>query len=91
MAAFPASEHSLFAQLRLFIALEPVDSRTGRPGIEPQILAATGVTVGSPTLDGGSTDQANLGPIPRSFIGRGIVELRLFIDGIPTNVVLLLL
>ena len=36
-------------------------------------------------------DQANLGPIPRSFIGRGVVELRLFIDGIPTNVVLLLL
>ena len=36
-------------------------------------------------------DQANLGTIPRSFIGRGVVELRLFIDGIPTNVVLLLL
>ncbi len=36
-------------------------------------------------------DQANVGAIPRSFIGRGIVELRLFIDGIPTNVVLLLL
>ena len=36
-------------------------------------------------------DQANVGPIPRSFIGRGLVELRLFIDGIPTNVVLLLL
>ena len=36
-------------------------------------------------------DQANVGAIPRSFIGRGIVELRLFIDGVPTNVVLLLL
>ena len=36
-------------------------------------------------------DQANVGAIPRSFIGRGVVELRLFIDGIPTNEVLLLL
>ena len=36
-------------------------------------------------------DQANVGAIPRSFIGRGGVELRLFIDGIPTNVLLLLL
>ena len=36
-------------------------------------------------------DQANVGAIPRRFIGRGVVELRLFIDGIPTNVVLLLL
>ncbi len=36
-------------------------------------------------------DQANLGPIPRSFIGRWVVELRLFIDGVPTNVVVLLL
>ena len=36
-------------------------------------------------------DQTNLGPIPRRFTGRGVVELRLFIDGIPTNAVLLLL
>ena len=36
-------------------------------------------------------DQANVGAIPRSFIGRGVVELRLVVDGIPTNVVLLLL
>ena len=36
-------------------------------------------------------DQANVGAIPRSFIRRGVVELRLFIDGIPTNAVLLLL
>ena len=54
-AAFPASGQSLFAQLRLFIAPEPVDSRTTRPGIEPQILAGTGVMMGSPTLDDGTT------------------------------------
>ena len=36
-------------------------------------------------------DQANVGPIPRSFIGRGLVELQLFVDGMATNVVLLLL
>ena len=36
-------------------------------------------------------DQANVGSIPRSFIGRGVVELRLFIDGMPSNAVFLLL
>ena len=36
-------------------------------------------------------DQANVGPISRDFIGRGVVELRIWVDGIPTNVVLLLL
>jgi hypothetical protein len=33
----------------------PVDTTTGRPGIESQILPATGVTRWPPTLDGGST------------------------------------
>ena len=34
-------------------------------------------------------DQANIGPIPRGFIGRGIVELVVFVDGVATNTVLL--
>ena len=34
-------------------------------------------------------DQLNVGPIPRSFIGRGVVELRVFVDGVPANVVLI--
>lgn len=32
-------------------------------------------------------DQINLGPIPRSLAGRGLVDIRLTIDGKPTNVV----
>ena len=54
-AAFPASGQFLFAQLRLFIAPGPVDSGAGRPGSEPQILAGTGVTIESPTVDVGRT------------------------------------
>ena len=34
-------------------------------------------------------DQVNIGQIPRSFIGRGIVELIVFVDGVITNTVLL--
>ncbi len=34
-------------------------------------------------------DQANLGPIPRGFIGRGVVELLLIVDGRVANVVTL--
>jgi len=30
-------------------------------------------------------DQINLGPIPRSLIGHGIVRIRLVVDGIPMN------
>ena len=36
-------------------------------------------------------DQANVGAIPRSFLGRGIVELKLTIDDIDSNSVLLFL
>ena len=30
-------------------------------------------------------DQINLGPIPRSLIGRGIVKMRLVVDGVAMN------
>jgi uncharacterized protein (TIGR03437 family) len=32
-------------------------------------------------------DQINVGPIPRRFIGRGIVELIVYLDGKPSNIV----
>ena len=34
-------------------------------------------------------DQVNIGPVPRSFIGRGIVELRIYINETAANVVLI--
>jgi len=35
--------------------------------------------------------QANLGPLPRSLIGRGEVQIILNLDGIQTNVVTVLI
>ena len=32
-------------------------------------------------------DQVNLGPLPRALIGRGVVEIRLVVDGVEANVV----
>ena len=45
----------LFAPAGSGVAPGPVDSRSGRLGIEPQILPRKRVTASTPTLDGGST------------------------------------